>query len=1015
MKLIFLIVASLRNSLYSFGVNLNFNYLKLPFILNLLLTAGLEAQFKPHPHFRNYTTEQGLASSENYCILQDKQGYIWISSDNGISRFNGYSFQNFGAKDGLTENVFFELRLDSLGRVWAQSMAGNLYYWNIYKFLPYKFNCIIGDYSKNSTYIKGFIVEGSGEIVHVSTMNKGIISIFANGNSVNYFSTSMIDKQVFRLKNQVINASVRNTTISTIDTVDGSGLNIIHMAFYENGKYHFSHNLTCYTIPIKPSIRAFFLGNSQYLIQVNDRIYLIENEIVKWSISYPFIILDAKVLSDGRFWIGLHEHKGLMVYNSLEELKNMLGTNWLKGQSISHIFEDESKGIWLCTNDNGIYYTPANGIMAYDRESGLANIKVTALSVNANKEIYVGFIDGTVWQLNIQNNIWTKLPDVPGSDFVKSLYFDQQHHNLWACRSELYKLKDNVWVKTIVKYENRYVSIGNHLSVSPNKKLMWSCNHMGFMSINLTNNSVLESSLGYGHRTYAVQQDFSNKVWVGQPKGLYEWKDGKLESQAQITEAFKYRIEDMGLLPDSTLIVATKGKGLVFWKRDSLNELNISNGLVSDMLECVYVDAKSQIWVGTLNGLNSIRGSFGNWKIEQFTAHHGLPSNEINDIVSDGERIWLGTNAGLVYLAQNEKSVNAVQPIITEVLVNNTKVEPNSDLIFKYFQKNVTINFNALNYRMNGRIPYRYRFNFENWDLTYNIELSFPSLQPGNYNFELQAQNENGFWSPSQSIAFIIKPPWWNTIWSKLLVVCLGIMMSLYFYKSKIRSLNKEHQINLKLKELEQAALQAQMNPHFIFNCLNSIQHFIMQNDKEKAIHYLGLFAHLIRSILNASVEGKIFLEDEIKLLKNYLLLESLRFNGKFDFELHVNPTMDLYGVKIPPLLIQPYVENAVKHGVSNIDTGGRIDIYFSLIDNFLEVKVCDNGKILIKKYESNENITDHKSYGMSITQNRLELVNSKNNESVVKIQQILDELGAKTGTMVTIRIKCFNNTEVLN
>jgi sensor histidine kinase YesM len=204
---------------------------------------------------------------------------------------------------------------------------------------------------------------------------------------------------------------------------------------------------------------------------------------------------------------------------------------------------------------------------------------------------------------------------------------------------------------------------------------------------------------------------------------------------------------------------------------------------------------------------------------------------------------------------------------------------------------------------------------------------------------------------------------------------------------------------------LERAALQAQMNPHFIFNCLNSIQNYILQSEKESAILYLGRFAGLVRSVLNASVSGKISLEEELSLLNNYLALEKLRFKDRFTYEVKVAENLNVFDVYIPPLLIQPYVENALLHGISGKVSGGEVSVFFEKKANDLEVSIQDNGVGMTGNGTKAKSTISHKSFGMSITRNRLELLKNKQENEVVHTRTIYDKHGQISGTKVTILI----------
>jgi Histidine kinase len=636
----------------------------------------------------------------------------------------------------------------------------------------------------------------------------------------------------------------------------------------------------------------------------------------------------------------------------------------------------------------------------------LPDEKMTALALKNDHELFVGLGNGEIWHLEQDVKRWTKLPEVPGSGFIRDLYFDQQQLRLWAGRESLVYLQQNKWITySASPKQGKQFGMANRITASPKGERLWVNNHVGFMSIELSPQVADNVHIQYGLRTYVVREDFAGRVWVGRPQGLFELKDGVLVERQNLHPAFALRVEDLALLPDSTLVVATKGGGLVFWKNGKYEQLTTTQGLCADMLECVYVDEKGVVWAGTLNGLNRISGTWGERKVESITVAHGLPSNEISRINSLGENVWVATNKGLVHFTEKSISHFSPRPLLASVLANNQSLDLAKPLALRWNKNNLEINFFAINFKMNGKIPYRYRMNGGAWTHALSGSLNFPALPPGERFFEVQAQNEDGIWSESTGIRFSINPPWWGTWWAKTGAIFALLTSFFFFYNYRTRRLKKQYKIQQQITELERAALQAQMNPHFIFNCLNSIQNYILQSEKESAILYLGRFASLVRSVLNASVAGKVSLEEELNLLNNYLALEKLRFKDRFTYEVKAAENLNIFDVYIPPLLIQPYVENAVLHGISGKSSGSKVMVFFEKKANFLEVSIQDNGVCLNRKGVETKNTKTHKSFGMSITRNRLELLTDKHEREAVHTRTIFDEHGQNCGTKVTILI----------
>ncbi len=973
----------------------------------LLIFDQATAQNSPHPSFRQYTTDDGLASPEVFHILQDNAGFIWISTDNGVSRFDGYTFHNYGVKEELKENVIFEMQLDTLGRLWMQAMSGNLYYLEGDRIHPYWNNEVLLNFKNRPDTGKGFIVEGAGEMVHIATLKYGILSIAKDGTTTTYTHGEPVYSQIFEKNGKAIYAlsdqkapevgrdyrdSLFNQNqyfplyLHTQDTVKA----LRDLAFANDKIYN---------------DEAFYLGPGKYFFQMYHNLWLIEEGEVRWRHSFPHRLLYAHLMKNGQLLVGLYGHGGLRIYESLETFCHTSGYSCLPGKSLNFFMEDDEGGRWFATHEDGVFYAPADAIMVYDLEAGLPDEKVTTLAMKNEQEIYIGLENGQIWTLHTPSLQWQQLPEVPDIGAIQELYFDSQYQQLWAGRVNLFYLKDNQWMTRPIGAEEIPLARINHLAKGLQKDHLWLYNYKGFQRLEANRAIISNMYRGGDHRIYAIQEDYHGRVWVAQSNGLFEWVDNTLQQRQHVHPAFSLRIEDLALLPDSTLVLATKGGGVLFWKDDQLEQITTEQGLTADMMECLHADQNGGLWCGTLNGLNKISGTWGQRQVEQLTVFHGLPSNEINAIRTFGDNVWVATSKGLAHFTNKKKSGFSEKPILASVLANGRPLDLTYPPVLPADQNNLTISFLAINYKMNGKIPYRYRMDQGDWTHTFMRTLNSPALPSGSRCFEVQAQNEDGVWSESTMLMLVIRPPWWETWWARAgaLLALLSLGLGAYYYRTG--QLKKELKIQRQMTDLERSALQAQMNPHFIFNCLNSIQHYILKNEKESAIAYLGSFASLVRSMLNASVVGEILLVEEIKLLNNYLHLEKLRFKNRFSYEIKTGENVDVYEVEIPPLLVQPYVENAVLHGISGRKIGGEIAIYFEKKASYLEVQIVDNGKGINLEKEAKSNPKAHKSFGMSITQNRLELLSANKEEKSVITTNIYDEEGQIVGTKVIIRI----------
>lgn len=263
----------------------------------------------------------------------------------------------------------------------------------------------------------------------------------------------------------------------------------------------------------------------------------------------------------------------------------------------------------------------------------------------------------------------------------------------------------------------------------------------------------------------------------------------------------------------------------------------------------------------------------------------------------------------------------------------------------------------------------------------------------------------------TQRVPVKVTSPETSNLSKLVLILGAGILgLAIYFvFRFMLNRSRKNAVLEAKLAHLERSALQAQMNPHFIFNSLNSIQSYIANNENEKANRFLAKFSRLIRSMLNLSRSQKVSLEEEIESLKLYMELEKMRFKDKFNFEIIVDEEIETALVEVPPLLIQPYLENAILHGLAQKKSEGRIRLYYIMDGKYLLATVTDNGigyetSKRLKQEQGTKNL--HKSVGMTITQKRLEMLDEGNSDKKVNIQEIKDREGEVLGTKVEVKIR---------
>ncbi|GAB3048391.1 hypothetical protein GCM10027185_60380 [Spirosoma pulveris] len=355
-----------------------------------------------------------------------------------------------------------------------------------------------------------------------------------------------------------------------------------------------------------------------------------------------------------------------------------------------------------------------------------------------------------------------------------------------------------------------------------------------------------------------------------------------------------------------------------------------------------------------------------------------------------------------------------------------------NEIALNYDQNFFTVGFSALSYFHSEKNQYVYQlagFNKDWIQAGSNPIATFTNVPPGHYVLHIRGTNHEGIWSQIRSLNLIVHPPFWHTGWFRTMALALLITMVVVVYrfqlerqtlKSKLeaeeaRRRQREAELNeqeatfqARLAKTEMAALRSQMNPHFIFNCLNSIQYFTAQNDIEKASDYLSQFSRLIRLVLENSKSDKVTLSNELETLRLYIEMEAMRFPQKLTYHISLIDSIDADYVQIPPLLLQPFVENAIWHGLMHKDEGGTVWVRIEQpYEHLLHVEIMDNGVGRAKAAEyKSKSATKQKSFGMKITAERIAVINQLYQiQTQIQVIDLVDEKGQATGTSISIDI----------
>ena len=990
-----------------------------------ILFLGINSYiFYQEYNYTHYTVEDGLPSSEVYSTFQDSKGYIWFATDAGVSRFNGYEFKNFDVKDGLTDNTVFLIREDSKGRIWFGTFNRKLCYFYNDSIYPFEHNDKILKTIDGHAILNSLAIDKEGT-VWMGFALYGMLKCTKNGNvellsskTENKLIVYEIDEQqVWTLSRneQVIfnlfktNVAVKqNVNIEYHNQKNKVNTGLFEMTFGVNNKREGTLFFSFQLCKINNQSLLFFDDSLGIFDFKTENINLKSFNIKNWF--HNRILSTASF--DGCVWVCV-ENEGIYMLKANND-KLIIEQNISTVKSVSRIFKDSAGGYWITTLKDGVYYLKT---MLFKNE----NYLLSSIDIDSeNKFVYLGLKDKKLIKKSLSNK---NSKGISVSDFEEtqnSLIYDNKNGSIISdgfseCLKFFYKDGTYKEIDAIHPSTKAFIIDSN---------LIYRVNSNGISKI--VDDKEVYYSFIKGQKKYwctSLVKDKKN-IWIGTNQGLV-WFD---DETYKISEPYKNHkllstaITCLEKLNNNIILIGTKNYGLLLMKNQKIIAvINEKNGLVSNLIKSIHVDNQNEIWIGSNKGLSRLHYiSPEKYTIQNITTHHGLISNEISHIRSYKNIIFLVTPKNLIEFDKTKLIINKTpSPIyITKFKVNDVEkdLKKNLPIELSYNENRIDIHFESLNYKSLGEIDYQYRLLDldTSWQNTTQTIAGFYGLPSGNYTFEVKAKNEDGFWSKPVIYSFKINPPFWFTWWfiSAEVIFVLLIIVIIFKYREsqlliKSKNLQQIADNEKKIIELELKALKSQMNPHFIFNTLNSIQHFISNNNFKDTNRYISNFSKLIRMVLNQSDKNYITLREETEMLGLYLNLEQVRFSNEFEYLITIDENIDLDFDKIPPMLLQPFIENAIWHGLMNKKEKGRIEIGFILDGDYLLCSVTDNGigRAAAEEIKATRQI-QNKSVGMTITKERLSIINNELYESMnVEVIDLFDTNNQSRGTKVTVKI----------
>ncbi|HTF06322.1 MAG TPA: histidine kinase, partial [Bacteroidia bacterium] len=674
--------------------------------------------------------------------------------------------------------------------------------------------------------------------------------------------------------------------------------------------------------------------------------------------------------ADGCLWLGLSAGGGARCYAPGTDVAEMRYEDFYPGETVTCITQDSEGSMWIGTHDNGLLYVLSKNIRSWELFSKRED-EVIVLTPGKNGEVYSLWRDhGAVFIINNRLSECGE-PRPPGTIFRSMALHPERDELVVAATTGTYLLNTQTcsYSDFFSHSSNSVLSVPRGIYVG----LSW--------NLQLFSTDGSERIIGdrfVRHRPDVLFADSKDQVWMGGIDGVYLVSDSSLVPYAHVHALFGKRTVAMAELSDSTLVVATQSNGIAFLRNGKVRTLTQADDFPCDHIVAVASGPGNSLWVSAKDGLFHVVVNENEFTVKDYPG--------LKMILGNGGPCFFSLNTQTLWIASKNQVIamgpagivpsRKGPPVYIRRVTSGDSILPVAEIAhMNHGQNSLRILFTGLAYRLHGNIAYRYRLSEKQpWKYTSQNTVEFASLEPGEYFFEVQAQNENEVWSERPAtFSFLIHPPYWQTWWFRTLVLLFVASAAYGALLVRFRIRRRRDLLREQALVFRQQALASQMNPHFVFNALNTIQSLVLRDEKTKALDMFSSFASLLRKSLEHAGERYIPLAEEIKTLHLYFDLEVMRFEERLQYTIHVDETISTESFAVPAMLVQPLVENAILHGIRNRPGGGHVAVRFRMLNNNLVCEVEDDG--VGRKAASVFHKGERKHAGMKITEDRLRVL----------------------------------------
>lgn len=962
-------------------------------LTTVIITAFICQAVAQNFRLQHFDMNNGLPSNAIRAFFRDSKGAIWIGTDAGLCRLIGKNFEVFTKKDGLSGNKIWAITEDKHGILWIGTYDNGISTYNGKQFSEFTISDTINKHIRCVGYLPQYDCIGFGSETGVITITNG---------KTEYHNPNYENKAA----NRMLVISVQTT---------GNSLNF--------HTYYGSPSFEYY-----PDSKTFTVSNAYNRLGVNNIFGALinhENDTVVSFKGVKIAVLKEDTLSEysntgmvtsmcedkhHNIWLAGYDGTQTGKTGGLFCLKNNGIVNCTQTFDINSYFlwtvyyDTLSQILWIGSLDKGLYLLKNQAFEYYD-------LSLPEITINdflfADSVLWIAADNYLIRKTDastqyFDKHYFSRYPGIVIEAHLKNFYRDQSQHLNFSFLG--FDTENNLYVATNYGLY-RYNSNHNNFVFAGVNRYPFFFTPDAFYTVGWSrlrkyqNPYDYETSMELNAENYPsdVSKIYSrrNEKWFASwSKGLFVLDNKEFINLNPTCEKLDSNIKDICFSKNGIIYIAQNNAEILACRYENgtftlIDSFDSKTGITGNTINWIALDKYDNLLAATDKGLNLIIHSEDKKyrKIKFFDEKDGYCARNSSCAKPDANgNLWTNTTKGLLKINTDE--------LITYSVADNLKIDsasvnfanrslrlPQSGVRLRYNQNFITLYFSKNNFSDAEKDIFYFRLlgQSETWrEATSYGKIDFFALAPGNYEFQIRCfNNTNGEFGKTLTYRFNIDKPWWATWWFISLSLITLLFATGILIRNRIKKIRSETEeksrIGRQIAELEMKALQSQMNPHFVFNSINAIQNFVLGNQTDEALKYLAHFSQLLRSVLNFATVKFISIAEELEFLEHYIQLEKMRYEHSFTvgfgFDLEINPKKTL----IPPMMLQPLIENSIKHGLVYKNNQGNISIHFGLCSNLLCCTITDNG--IGPTLASQKTGSTHTSKALTIIKERLRIL----------------------------------------